>query len=99
MIIKYFPEAQRISCYFHYKQSLERNAKKMGLAKKKFIKATREVINKLGVLTLIYDGKIDTVTITIDVLKNKYTNNFRYIDTFYNENMKYFINNSLYGCG
>ena len=96
MIVKYFPEAQRISCYFHYKQSLERNAKKMGLAKKKFIKATREVINKLSVLPLIYDGKIDTVTNTIDELKSKYTDHFRYIDSFYNENMKYFINNSLY---
>ena len=31
---KYFPEAKRISCFFHYKQTLERNAKKMGLNKK-----------------------------------------------------------------
>lgn len=47
-------------------------------------------------MPLIYDGKIDTVTNTIDELKSKYMDHFRYIDSFYNENMKYFINNSLY---
>ena len=29
-VTKFFPDSQRISCYFHYKQTLERNAKKLG---------------------------------------------------------------------
>ena len=31
VISKFFQDAQRISCFFHYKHTLERNAKKMWL--------------------------------------------------------------------
>ena len=61
-VTKYFPESQRISCFFHYKQPLESNAKKMGLNKKQFINSMRNIINKLGELPLIYEGNIDSIT-------------------------------------
>ena len=93
---KYFPEAKRISCFFHYKQTLERNAKKMGLNKKQYINSTRNIINKLGELPLIYEGNIDTISEIIDDLKSKYPDHYRYLDSFYNENLKYFINGALY---
>ena len=38
VVTKYFPNSQRISCYFHYKQSLERNAKKLVYAKNNILK-------------------------------------------------------------
>ena len=33
-LLKNFPQVQRISCYYHYKQTLERNAKKWDWVKK-----------------------------------------------------------------
>ena len=96
VVTKYFPNSQRISCYFHYKQSLERNAKKMGLCKKQYIEVTRIIINKLGELPLIYEGDIDIVTNIIDELKSHYPTHYSFLDSFYEENIKYFINNSLY---
>ena len=44
-INKNFPHTQRISCYFHYQQLIERNAKKEGLAKKELLEQTKLIIN------------------------------------------------------
>ena len=95
-VTKFFPDSQRISCYFHYKQTLERNAKKMGLTKKNLINETRIIINKLGELPLIYEGNIDIITTLIDNLKSKYPDHYSYLDSFYEENIKYFINGALF---
>ena len=95
-LLKYFPDIQRIACYFHYKQTLERNAKKMGLCKKNLLQHTRLIIQKLGILPLIYNGNIDLITETIDDLKNKFPSHYHYLDSYLNENLKYYINNSLY---
>ena len=40
-INKHFPQTKRISYYFHYKQCLERNAKKMHLCKDNLIIKTK----------------------------------------------------------
>ena len=45
---------------------------------------------------MIYKGNIDSITETIDDLKSKYPDHYRYLDSFYNENFKYFINEALY---
>ena len=52
-----FKNARIIGCYFHYKQSLLRNAKKLGYSKKEYKYTILEIINnKLGLLPYIYDG-------------------------------------------
>ncbi len=68
----------------------------MGLCKKQYIEATRIIINKLGELPLIYEGDIDIVTNIIVELKSQYPTHYSFLDSFYEENIKYFINNSLY---
>ena len=68
----------------------------MGLCKKQYIEVTRIIINKLGELPLIYEGDIDIVTNIIDELKSHYPTHYSFLDSFYEENIKYFINNSLY---
>ena len=40
-----FPNIQCILCYFHYKQTLEKNARKMGLCKANIVNKTKELIN------------------------------------------------------
>ena len=45
---------------------------------------------------MIYEGNIDIVTNIIDELKSHYPTHYSFLDSFYEENIKYFINNSLY---
>ena len=45
---------------------------------------------------MIYEGDIDIVTNIIDELKSHYPTHYSFLDSFYEENIKYFINNSLY---
>ena len=44
----------------------------MGLNKKQYINSTRNIINKLGELPLIFEGSIDSITEIIDELKSKH---------------------------
>ena len=68
----------------------------MGLFKKEFEKDTIFIIDKLGELPLLYDGDLDKITTIIDNLKSKFPSHFYYLDSFINENLKYFINGALY---
>lgn len=54
-----FYNTHLIGCYFHYKQILIRNAKKLGYGKNKFKDKIIEIINnKKGILPYIYELKI-----------------------------------------
>lgn len=57
---------------------------------------TKELINQLGILPLIYNGNLDIITNYIDKLKNKYIKHIYFLNKLWEENMKYFINNSLF---
>ena len=50
---KYFPNCQRISCLFHYKQDILRNLKSYGLYNKKYKTDSDIILNKLGKLPFI----------------------------------------------
>lgn len=91
-IIKYFPNATRVACYYHYKNNLQMRARELGLKIIQYINETKKIILNLGLLPLVYKGNINFVTKFIDDLKSKYCN---YIDSWFNETMKYFISNAL----
>ena len=55
---KYFPGSNRIACWFHMKNNLEKRASTMGLKKANFIKETEDLIASIGIIPLIYNGDI-----------------------------------------
>ena len=95
-IRKHFPSSQRISCFFHYRQCIERNVRKFGLNKSELSDNTRIIIDILGTLPLKYDGDLDKITNIIEELKEKYPSHFILLDYFIKENLCYFIDHSLY---
>ena len=70
--------------------------KKNGSMQKTIYWSNQNYYKKLGELPLIYEGDIDIVTNIIDELKSHYPTHYSFLDSFYEENIKYFINNSLY---
>ena len=72
--------------FFHYKQTLERNARRFRLTNDELIKDTNIIINILGTLSLKYDGNINNITKLIDNLKLKYPSHFSFLDYYISEN-------------
>ena len=77
-----FNNIKRIFCFFHHKQILERNEHKMGFCKKEFLADTKTIIDRLGILPLIYNGNIETINNIIDELKTKNNNHYYYLESF-----------------
>ena len=56
---KYFPNSQRIACYFHYKQDVLRNLRIYGLYNENNKVTSDIIIKKLGKLPFLYKGDLD----------------------------------------
>lgn len=63
IVKKYFPCTNRISCWFHLKNNLEKKARILGLKKLKYKNINKIVINCFGMLPLIFNGNIDDLNI------------------------------------
>ena len=61
VIKKYFPNSQRISCFFHYKQDILRNLRNYGLYKKKDKEISNIILKDLSKLPFEYKGDIEYV--------------------------------------
>ena len=59
VVKKYFPNSQRIACYFHFKQDLLRNLKSYGLYKNSHKATSDLILKKLGKLPFKYRGILD----------------------------------------
>ena len=95
-ITKYFPNAQRISCYFHYTQDIVRNLKSYGLYKKEDKEVSDIIIKDLSMLPIIYNGDINIIIKKINKLKGKYPKYKNFITNYFMENkLAYFKDNSL----
>ena len=93
---KNFPKAQRVACYFHYKEDIIRNLRTYGLYKNEMKNTTNEVIKILSSIPFIYKGKIEIVKKIIEETKSKYPNYSNFIDNYFiNNKMQYFKDNSL----
>ena len=95
-ITKYFPNAQRISCYFHYTQDIVINIKSYGLYKKEDKEVSDIIIKDLSILQIIYNGDINIIIKKINKLKGKYPKYENFITNYFMENkLAYFKDNSL----
>lgn len=88
---KYFPNAQRISCYFHYKSDIFKNLKKYGLWRKDLKKTYTIILGILYSLPIIYNGNMKMITNdkNMEVYSNYLENYFKIYK------YKYFADNSL----
>ena len=94
-----FPKSQRIGCWFHLKQDLMREAKKLGLFNSKNKKVnpdtTLEVITQLSLLPLEYKGDINYLKNKLDLFSKRYPLYSNMIKGyFYDNKIKYFEDNS-----
>jgi hypothetical protein len=70
-----FPKARIVGCYFHYIQSLIRNAKKLGYGKKNLVDKMLDLVNsKLSILPFKYIGNINEIKKEIQNYKLEYHN-------------------------
>ena len=94
-----FAKSQRIGCWFHLKQDLMREAKKLGLFNSKNKKVnpdmTLEVITQLSLLPLEYKGDINYLKNKLDLFSKQYPLYSNMIKGyFYDNKIKYFEDNS-----
>ena len=93
---KYFPNCQRISCLFHYKQDILRNLKSYGLYKKKYKTDSDIILNKLGKLPFIFKGNMEIFDKECRDIKENYPIYTNFIENYFIINKKiYFQDGSL----
>ena len=95
-----FDDFQRVSCWFHMKQNIIKNAKQNGFfnPKSKFIDVTitKEIITQLCTLPLEYKGDMTYFDNKIKILESQYGDHYSHIiKYFYTEKRKYFEDNSF----
>ena len=80
IIKKYFPNIQRIACFFHYKQDILRNLKSYGLYKENNKTTSEYILKKLGNLPFIYKGDTNKIMDSLINIKNEYPKYTNFID-------------------
>ena len=91
VVKKFFPNSQRISCLFHYKQDILRNLKSYGLYKKNLKQNTDIILKKLGNLPFIYKGDLKIFEKECRDIKNNYPIYTNFIDNYFIIYKKNFI--------
>ena len=96
VIKKYFPNCQRIACYFHFKQDLLRNLRSYGLYNENNKLTSDNILKKLGKLTFKYKGKINFVLIYLKNIIKEHPKYCNFLDEYFIKNkLEYFKDLSL----
>ena len=98
-IINTFENIQRISCWFHLKQDLLREARVLGLLNKKNekinIETTLEIITQLSLLPLEYKGNINYLKEKVNTMSLQYPKYYNMIHNYFlDAKLKYFEDGS-----
>ena len=89
-----FFNAKMVGCYFHFKQALVRNAKKLGFGKNNYKNKLLQLINnELGILPFKYNGNLNYITNKLKEYNNTYKEFTSFLEYFKNEWITYFKNN------
>ena len=80
---KYFPNSQRIGCFFHYKKDIMRNIKAYGLYKKHDKSTSDIIIQKLSSLPFIYKGDIKKIKNFINNIIEEYPNYTNFLNNYF----------------
>ena len=88
-IKKFFPNSQRISCLFHYKQDILRNLKIYGLYKKSYKTESMSLLNDLGKIPFYYKGDMNYFDTECKLLIEKYPNHTNFINNYFISNKRY----------
>ena len=93
---KYFPNAWRIACFFHYKQNIIKNTRNCGLYKKEHKINSDFIIKKLSYLPIIYNGDYNICLNTLKMLKFKFPEYDNFLSNYFEKTFEpYFLNKSL----
>ena len=93
---RFFPNAQRVACYYHYKSDILRNIKSYGLYKNNMKIESNKLLRILSNIPFIYKGNIDIVNKILEHIKVKFVQYNNFIDNYFIPNkIQYFIDNSL----
>lgn len=92
----YFPNAQRISCLFHYKQDILKNLKSYGLYNKSNKKESNIILYELGKYPFKFKGDINYINKECSNLIKSYPLYENFINNYFLKNhLNYFKDNSL----
>ena len=96
VINKYYPNSQRISCLFHYKQDILRNLRTYGLMKKNYKNDSLKILYELGNLPIYYKGDLEYIMKECKKLEKNYPIYKNFINNYFLKNkISYFEDNSL----
>ena len=92
----YFPNTQRISCLFHYKQDILKNLKSYGLFHKTQKKDSNIILYELGKFPFKYKGNINYIIENCEMLTKNYPLYGNFINNYFLKyHLVYFQDNSL----
>ena len=81
-----FFNAKMVGCYFHFKQALVRNAKKLGFGKNNYKNKLLQLINnELGILPFKNNGNLNYITNKLKEYNNTYKVFTSFLEYFKNE--------------
>ena len=76
----FFPKAQRVACYYHFKEDILRNLRVYGLYKEEDKVESKKVLKLLESIPYIYNGNINIFDYIVKEIKIKYSKYSNFID-------------------
>ena len=92
----FFPKAQRVACYFHFKEDILRNLRVYGLYKEEDKVESKKVLKLLSTIPYIYNRNIYKFDYILNEIKKQFSRYSNFIDNYFLKTKKeLFIDNSL----
>ena len=91
-----FPKCIHIGCYFHYKYDILLNLRNNHLYNKENKIESDNLINDLGLIPLMYKGKMDLFNSLIDKIIKKYEKYADFINEYFMKYKKLYFHNGIY---
>ena len=90
-----FSNIKRFGCYFHLKYDCKLYLQKIHLYKEENKSESKEVLNEIGLIPLVYNGNIDIFNEIVEVIKNRHPNYKEFINNYFVKNKKNYLMKKL----
>ena len=91
-----FDNVNRIGCYYHYIQDLKQNLKKGSLEIENYSNRKKQIINKLSLILLLYEGKMSKFDDLINYINEIEPELSNFIEYYFIKNKKKYFEDQTY---